>query len=102
MVIVEQSGYKIGGLDVSENGSYVALRPQFESILTPAQFLRKRFEELDALPKDRKWKKKDLGLLNMNRFCTSMGVAGATEELVLNPNSEALSAATSQTQLVAY
>ena len=96
MVTAEQLGYKHGEASVGE-GSYIALRPQFDSILSPAQILRKRLEELDALPKDKRWKKNDIGPWNSHFFGTSMGVAGTVLDLVLGPNSPALAASTPDT-----
>jgi hypothetical protein len=102
MVTAVELGYMKGEMDVGENASYSVLRPQFQSILSPAEILRKQFAELDALPKGRKWKFEDMGPWNIHFFATSMGVAGAADELILNPNSPTLAAATPQTPLVQY
>ena len=102
MVTALELGYKAGEMDVGENASYRTLRPQFQSILTPADILRKQFEELNELPKNRKWKKENIGPWNTHYFDTSMGVAGTADELILNPNSPALAEVTSETPLVSY
>ncbi|HLC19935.1 MAG TPA: hypothetical protein VJK72_03375 [Candidatus Nanoarchaeia archaeon] len=102
MVTAQELGYKAGEMDVRENDTYCNLRPQFSSILGPQDILKKQYEELDALPKNKKWKKKDIGPWNSNYFGTSMGIAGTADKLVLNSNSPALAAITSETPLLEH
>lgn len=103
MVTAIELGYKPGEAVVRE-GRYNEERPILESagyrLITPHEVLRKRLEELTALPRDKEWKESDLGPWNSNDFDTNMGVIVTKDCYALDDFSAALRKITPKTPLV--